>query len=228
MRNLVRLAVLLLIAHALYRFVPVYLHYYQFKDAVAETALFAKDRTDTELVDRVMMLAERYQIPIERDAVQVSRDTRMTYITLMYEEQIEWVPTYRRTMPFTVAVEGWHVRPSTGVDPLTRDQPWLPASAGRLRLARLRAGSHTSHCRSIRATSSLNRATYAASSRLSRLISTLARAPLAAASSSSTATTTSLAAFALPRRAIAGAVPSASLACRMVSSGVSAAFFIAA
>ena len=45
MRNLVRLAVLLLIAHALYRFVPVYLHYYQFKDAVAETALFAKDRT---------------------------------------------------------------------------------------------------------------------------------------------------------------------------------------
>ena len=118
MRNLVRLAVLLLIAHALYRFVPVYLHYYQFKDAVAETALFAKDRTDTELVDRVMTLAERYQIPIERDAVQVSRDTRMTYITLMYEEQIEWVPTYRRTMPFTVAVEGWHVRPSTGVDPL--------------------------------------------------------------------------------------------------------------
>ena len=54
MRNLVRLAVLLLIAHALYRFVPVYIHYYQFKDAVAETALFAKDRTDTELVDRVM------------------------------------------------------------------------------------------------------------------------------------------------------------------------------
>ena len=78
MRNLVRLAVLLLIAHALYRFVPVYIHYYQFKDAVAETALFSKDRTDTELVDRVMALAARYQIPIERDAVQVSRDTRMT------------------------------------------------------------------------------------------------------------------------------------------------------
>ena len=50
--------------------------------------------------------------------MQVSRDTRMTYITLTYEEQIEWVPTYRRTMPFTVSVEGWHVRPPTGVDPL--------------------------------------------------------------------------------------------------------------
>jgi hypothetical protein len=42
----------------------------------------------------------------------------MTYITLQYEEQIEWVPTYRRTMPFAVSVEGWHVRPSTGLDPL--------------------------------------------------------------------------------------------------------------
>jgi hypothetical protein len=117
-RNLIRLAVLLLIAHALFRFVPVYVHHYQFKDAVAETALFAKDRTDTELVDRVMTLAERYQIPLERDAVQVSRDKLMTYITLTYEEQIEWVPSYRRPMPFTVSVEGWHVQPPTGVDPL--------------------------------------------------------------------------------------------------------------
>jgi hypothetical protein len=118
LRNLVRLAVLLLIAHALYRFVPVYVHYYQFSDAVAETALFSKDRSDTDLVDRVMALAERYRIPIERDAVRVSRDTRMTYISMIYEEQIEWLPTYRRGQPFTVSVEGWHVGPESGVDPL--------------------------------------------------------------------------------------------------------------
>jgi hypothetical protein len=117
-RNLIRLAVLLLIAHALFRFVPVYVHHYQFKDAVAETALFAKDRTDIELVDRVMTLAERYHVPLERDAVQISRDKLMTYITLTYEEQVEWLPTYQRPMPFTVSVEGWHVQPRTGVDPL--------------------------------------------------------------------------------------------------------------
>ena len=118
LRNLIRLAVLLLIAHALYRFVPVYLHYYQFKDAVAEAALFSKDRPENELVDRVMALAERYQIPLEREAVQVSKDRQLTYVTLMYEEQIEWVPSYKRPMPFTISVEGWHVRPPTGVDPL--------------------------------------------------------------------------------------------------------------
>src|SRR4030095_8040598 len=112
-RNLVRLAVLLLIANALYRFVPVYMHHYQFKDAVAEAAKFSKDRSDSDLVDRVMVLAERYQIPLSREAVQVSRDKQMTYITLTYEEQIEWVPTYKRPMPFTVAVEGWHVIPAS-------------------------------------------------------------------------------------------------------------------
>jgi hypothetical protein len=118
LRNLIRLAVVLLIANALYRSVPVYIHYYQFKDAVQEVALFAKDRTDIELVDRVMALAEQYQVPIERDAVQVSRDKLKTYITLQYEQPIEWVPTYKRAMPFSVAVEGWHVRPTNGADPL--------------------------------------------------------------------------------------------------------------
>jgi hypothetical protein len=118
LRNLVRLAVLLLIAHALYRFVPVYMHYQQFKDAVAEAALFSKDRSEAELIERVMELAQRYQIPIEREAVQVTRDRQFTYINVAYEEQIEWVPSYKRPMPFTIAVEGWHVRPPTGVDPL--------------------------------------------------------------------------------------------------------------
>ena len=118
LRNLVRFGVVLLIAHALYRFVPVYSHNYQFKDAVAETALFAKDRSDNDLVERVMELAERHQIPLDRDNVQVSRDKMKTYISVYYEEEIEWVPGYRRVMPFNFDVEGWHVRPPTGVDPL--------------------------------------------------------------------------------------------------------------
>ena len=33
-------------------------------------------------------------------------------------QPIEWVPRYKRTMPFTVSVEGWHVRPTNTADPL--------------------------------------------------------------------------------------------------------------
>ena len=107
LRNLVRLAVLLLIANALYRFVPVYMHHYQFKDAVEEAARFARDRSDAELVDRVMQLAERYQIPLEREAIQVTRDKQTTYVNLTYQEEIEWVPTFKRRTAFSVAVDGW-------------------------------------------------------------------------------------------------------------------------
>ena len=116
LRNLIRLAVLLLIANALYRFAPVYIHYHQFKDAVGEVAMFAKDTPEVDIVDRVMTLAERYHIPIERSAVQVTRDKQLTYINIMYEEQIEWVPSYKRPMPFTVSVEGWHEKPPTRTD----------------------------------------------------------------------------------------------------------------
>ena len=111
LRNLIRIVVVLLIAHALFRFVPPYIHYHQFRDAVGEAALFARDRSEADLVDQVMALAEKYQIPIEREAVQVSRDKQSTYITVNYEEQIEWLPSYTRPMPFTVDVDGWHVQP---------------------------------------------------------------------------------------------------------------------
>ena len=117
LRNVLRLAIVLLIAHALYRFVPVYVHYQQFKDAAAEAALFSKDRSDTELLDRLMTLAGHYRIPIDRDAVQITRDGEITRIRVSYEERIEWIPSYKRPLAFTVAVEGWHVRPPAG-DPL--------------------------------------------------------------------------------------------------------------
>jgi hypothetical protein len=106
-RNLIKLAIVLLAAHALYRFVPPYMHYHQFKDSMKETALFGKDKSDAEIVERIMALAVRHQIPIDRDAVQISRDKELTYVTIAYEEHIEWLPSYRRPMPFTIAVEGW-------------------------------------------------------------------------------------------------------------------------
>jgi hypothetical protein len=69
---------------------------------VKEVALFARDSPEADIVDRVMVLAERYTVPVRREAVQVTRDKQFTYINLPYEEQIEWVPSYRRAMPFSV------------------------------------------------------------------------------------------------------------------------------
>ena len=94
MRTVVKLAVFLLVVHALYRFVPVYLHYQQFKDAVHETAMFSKDKTDVQIIDRVMELAEKYRVPLKREYVEVKRGNEQLLINAAYVESIQWLPRY--------------------------------------------------------------------------------------------------------------------------------------
>ena len=101
-RTFVKIGIFLLIVHALYRFVPVYFHYQQFKDAVHETALFSRERNEAQIADRVMELAEKYQIPLSRESVQVRREGERTLIDASYVESIEWLPTYKRPWQFDI------------------------------------------------------------------------------------------------------------------------------
>ena len=101
-RTFVKIGIFLLIVHALYRFVPVYFHYQQFKDAVHETALFSRERNEAQIADMVMELAEKYQIPLSRESVQVRREGGRTLIDASYVESIEWLPTYKRPWQFDI------------------------------------------------------------------------------------------------------------------------------
>lgn len=116
-KRLVKLAVFLLVAHALYRFVPVYVRYQQFKDAVHETALFSRTKEDAQIIDRVMVLAETYDIPLDREFVQVRRDNEQLSIDASYVVEIEWLPTYRRPWQFDVGGQSFtNVRPASPRD----------------------------------------------------------------------------------------------------------------
>jgi hypothetical protein len=116
-RKIVKLAIFLLIANALYRFIPVYFHYQQFKDAVHETALFARGRTDAQLVDQVMDHAAKYRVPPDREYVQVRHDNERTIIDASYIETIEWFPGYKRNWQFDVGEQAFaNVRPTQPAD----------------------------------------------------------------------------------------------------------------
>ena len=56
-RKLVKLAIVLLVANAIYQFVPPYMHYVQFKDAVRETAIFSKDVSDQALLESLIIFS---------------------------------------------------------------------------------------------------------------------------------------------------------------------------
>lgn len=102
MKIVIRLAVIVLVAHALYRFVPAYLRYEQFKDAVNETAIFAKDKSDADVVNRVLELATEHQIPLAREYVRVRRQFGQTHIDATWVQKIQWLPGYARAWQFEV------------------------------------------------------------------------------------------------------------------------------
>jgi hypothetical protein len=109
MRKLVKLAIVLLIANALYQFVPPYLHYVQFKDAVGEMALFSKGVSDDVLRDRLATLAEKYKVPIERESIDIRHQAAYIVIDASYVQVIQFVPGYSYPWQFDVkadAVQG--------------------------------------------------------------------------------------------------------------------------
>jgi hypothetical protein len=110
-KTIIKLAVLLLVAHALYRFVPVYFHYQQFKDAVHETALFGAQKSAYEISQRVLQLAVEHKVPVQPEYVQVSQENQKTSIQVRYVEQVEWLPGYHKPMQFDVKAEAWQGLP---------------------------------------------------------------------------------------------------------------------
>jgi hypothetical protein len=109
-RKLVKLAIFLLIANAVYRITPPSVHYFQFKDAVQELALFSQKTPDTELVDRVMALADENSIPLDRDYVQVRRSNGQLIIDVSYVESMAVLPGYNYQHQFDVEAKAFDVR----------------------------------------------------------------------------------------------------------------------
>lgn len=116
MRLLFKLAIVFLILHAVYRYGVIYIRYQQFKDAVQETALFAKDKQESEIYARVMALAAEYDVPLDRRYVQVQRQGETTVIDAVYVEDVEWLPTWKKPMEFTIGTKAWHVRAPSASD----------------------------------------------------------------------------------------------------------------
>lgn len=114
-KNLIKLAVFLLLANALYQAGPVWVHYYQFKDDVKEMALFSKETSNPGVVDRVMELAEKHKVPLERESVKVARTKDHLTIDASYVEVVKVVPGYEYRWPFDVSVDVWHVENPHGL-----------------------------------------------------------------------------------------------------------------
>lgn len=103
LRTIVRLLVLALVVHAGVRIVPVFWNYVQLRDAVRELAMFPGRLTDAELVERVVGLAGRHDVPLTAADVEFSRDGQTITFRTVYTKDLEYVPT--RTYPWTFTID---------------------------------------------------------------------------------------------------------------------------
>ena len=103
LRTIIRLLVLALVVHAGVRIIPVFWNYVQFRDAVREVAMFPGRLTDEELVERVVRLAERHDVPLTAPEIAVAREGQTVIFRMGYTKELEYVPT--RFYPWTFTID---------------------------------------------------------------------------------------------------------------------------
>jgi hypothetical protein len=111
MRALFRIAILLLVAHALFRFVPPYWHHNQFQSALKDASQVWGQPTDEEVMEHVLTTAAENDVPITRDHVSVRRQQNYILVDVEYTLPIEWVPTYKKDWPFKAHLNAWRLEP---------------------------------------------------------------------------------------------------------------------
>ena len=102
----IKLALSALITNAVWHIGSAYVTFYRFKDAVTETAQFGSERPIAEIQERVMALASRHDIPLDKSDVTVRRDEgNHTYIDGSYVQPLDLLPGYRYPWSFALHVD---------------------------------------------------------------------------------------------------------------------------
>jgi hypothetical protein len=104
-KTVIKLAIVALIANAIWRVGSAYVSFYRFKDAVDEMALHSKGKTVEEMKDKVLDLAATYEEPLEADAVSVRRDEPHLIIEGSYKKRLLLAPGFEYAWPFTLHVD---------------------------------------------------------------------------------------------------------------------------
>jgi hypothetical protein len=104
-KTIFKLAIVVLLANAIWRGGSTYLSYYKFNDAVTEVAINSKNKTDEDLRDKVMTLAMQYDQPIDADAVMIQHDGARVHIEGSYVKPVSLFPGTEYQWPFSLSAD---------------------------------------------------------------------------------------------------------------------------
>lgn len=105
MKTIFKIAVMIILLVATVQAGRAAVKHYTFVDAIHEAMLFSGNRTDEELVDRVLDLADMHEVPLDPEALVVRRLPYAIEVEAPYSEAIELVPgVIKRPWGFNASV----------------------------------------------------------------------------------------------------------------------------
>ncbi len=116
-RLILKLAIVGLIANAVWHAGGAWSSNYRFMDAVQQATRYRGDKTDAQIHDRVFALAGQYDVPVDDDTLTIRREGDRTIIDGSYTRGVELIPGYIYHWPFIIHLD------TPTVDPLKVDSP---------------------------------------------------------------------------------------------------------
>ncbi len=102
-KGIVKLAIIAVIANALWHaFVPYSAHF-KFKDAVEAASQYGSEKPDDDMRAKVLEIAVEHDVPLASDGFTLKRENSHTIIDGSYTQPIELFPGFTYPYSFT-----WH------------------------------------------------------------------------------------------------------------------------
>jgi hypothetical protein len=105
MKTLLKIGVALILVTMAVQGARAALKHYTFVDTLREAMLFAGSRSEDELADRVMQLADDNQVPLDPATVTVRREPFVVVVHAPYTDRVDLLPgLYSRAWDFDASV----------------------------------------------------------------------------------------------------------------------------
>ena len=114
MKFLFKLAIFLLAANALFRFVPPYWTHTQFEQDLEETSIGWREYSESEIRELVLAMAQEHGVPVEREQIAVRRERDHLFVDLAYDRRMALIPGSKYTWSFESNVDTWMLTPQVG------------------------------------------------------------------------------------------------------------------
>jgi hypothetical protein len=104
-RTLLKLAVVALVANAIWHLFGAYSPNYKLQDGIQYAAQNRAQLSDEALKERILDIAGQFEVPLSGDEVAITHTDKHTVVDVSYVRPIELAPGFRYPWPFSIHVD---------------------------------------------------------------------------------------------------------------------------